>query len=228
MPKIRAAIFDLDGTLIDAFSGYYAAYNHALRAIGVAKPLAQKEFGRYYGMTDLDIARTILEARRVNPTPRLLKKLIDTKRGYFFARGYKVMRILPSAREILKEMQRRGIKLALATSAQPSVLRRVNLKLKLNVFRAKVTGTEIAQLRLRGKPHPDEFLLAAKRLKARPSECVVFEDSVHGVRAGKRAGMRVVAVTTGKMSAARLKKERPFMVARNLKEALQKIDRILA
>ena len=48
----------------------------------------------------------------------------------------------------------------------------------------------------RGKPDPDLFLLAAERLRVRPEECLVFEDSVVGVQAARRAGMRVIGVST--------------------------------
>lgn len=62
---------------------------------------------------------------------------------------------------------------------------------------SKTFDTEVTAARItKGKPNPSCYLLAAEDLNASPSECVVFEDSFHGIRAGKDAGMRVVGVST--------------------------------
>jgi HAD superfamily hydrolase (TIGR01509 family) len=97
--------------------------------------------------------------------------------------------ILPGVPQFLDVIREAPI--GLATNAEPAnvefVLTGAGLE---SYFRVRVDGHQVE----RPKPHPDIYLLAAKRLGADPENCVVFEDSLTGVEAAKRAGMRVVGV----------------------------------
>lgn len=111
---------------------------------------------------------------------------------------------MPGAAEIVAFGRSAGLKLALATSGQ-----RTHADLSLGetglagLFDAEATGNEVE----RGKPAPDLFLLAAKRVGVAPSACVVFEDAPLGVAAAVAAGMRAVAVPNEKS------RSMPFAVA---------------
>jgi beta-phosphoglucomutase family hydrolase len=86
-----------------------------------------------------------------------------------------------------------GVKLAVATAAQTSNVTFTLDDLDLRKhFDAVVTAADVP----RGKPHPDVFLEAAKRVGAAPEDCIVFEDAPLGVEAARRAGMRCVVITT--------------------------------
>lgn len=99
----------------------------------------------------------------------------------------------PGVLSLLKDLQQAGFALAVGSSAPQA-----NVDLALNMlgledcFQAVVTGEQVTQ----GKPAPDTFLLAAKKLGLESSCCVVVEDAVQGVAAGKSADMAVIAVTT--------------------------------
>ena len=97
--------------------------------------------------------------------------------------------ILPGARELLKELRERKVKIALASSSKNAkkVLEKIGLR---NVFDVIVDGYDIK----RAKPDPEIFLLSAERLKKNPSQCVVIEDAQAGITAAKRAGMYAVGI----------------------------------
>ena len=112
------------------------------------------------------------------------------------AKGYAVRSIgtlLDEPPTGLIALKSSGIKIALATSA-PSV----NVKFTLaktglrKYFKIIIDAKGVK----RGKPYPDIFLKAAKNLKTKPSRCIIFEDTFHGIEAAKRAGMKVIAVAT--------------------------------
>jgi HAD superfamily hydrolase (TIGR01509 family) len=91
------------------------------------------------------------------------------------------------------EAFRGNLKMAVATGSPPRFLTIVIQKLSLqDTFQALVTSDDVA----RGKPEPDIYLLAARRLNTLPERCIVLEDSENGARAGKRAGCHVIAVPT--------------------------------
>jgi HAD superfamily hydrolase (TIGR01509 family) len=107
--------------------------------------------------------------------------------------------ILPGAKELLKELKKRGVRLAIASSSKnaPNILELIGL---LDIFDVVLSGHDIGKRHsglgklIVGKPEPDIFLAAALAMGLKFEECVGFEDSATGVRAIKDAGMRCVAV----------------------------------
>lgn len=100
---------------------------------------------------------------------------------------------IPGSIEFVKELKRNGIAVALATSSDDIKMERAFREMGIvGLFDAVVTADMIEH----GKPAPDCYLLAAKKLGAEPGACLVFEDSFAGIEAAKAAGMRVVALAT--------------------------------
>ncbi|CAE8653265.1 unnamed protein product, partial [Polarella glacialis] len=109
-------------------------------------------------------------------------------------RLYSDITTMPGANELVARLQELRVPMAIATS---SVKSSFDVKMTyhpqlLEPMAAVVTGDDPAVLR--GKPAPDIFLEAARRLRAEPSRCVVFEDSPHGIAAARAAGMFAVAI----------------------------------
>ena len=103
---------------------------------------------------------------------------------------------LPAVRGVsafLDELAAQSVPCAVATSATRGdtdlLLNRLGL---LERFAAVVTAEDVR----RGKPDPEVYLLAARAIRIEPSDCLVFEDAIVGVQAARRAGMRVIGVTT--------------------------------
>lgn len=94
-------------------------------------------------------------------------------------------------KEVLEELREMKLKLAVATSSVSTSARPFLDRHQLTkYFEVIITGDEVE----RGKPHPDIYLRAAEKLSVSPNECLVIEDSLSGVAAGKAAGMRVAAI----------------------------------
>ena len=101
---------------------------------------------------------------------------------------------MPGVPDVPRALAARGLRLAVASSSSPVVIDATLTALGVRpLFQTTVSGVEVT----RGKPAPDVFLEAAKRLGAAPDACVVVEDSERGVRAARAAGMRCVAIPCG-------------------------------
>ncbi|MFQ5872839.1 MAG: HAD family hydrolase, partial [Dehalococcoidia bacterium] len=99
----------------------------------------------------------------------------------------------PGVHELLDGMKARGLRLGLASSSQGNWVEAVLTTLGIqDRFDVVVSGEMVTK----GKPDPEIFLTTARRLAVESARCLVIEDSPHGIRAGKRAGMRVMAVVT--------------------------------
>ena len=99
---------------------------------------------------------------------------------------------MPGAIELIRLLKEHGVKLAIASSAPLENIQLVLSGLGIDdCFDTIVWGREVTE----GKPSPQVFLLAARKLGVQPQECVVVEDAVAGVAAAKKAGMKCVAVT---------------------------------
>ena len=102
-------------------------------------------------------------------------------------------RFIPGAGDFIRELKAHGYKLGLVTSSQEGKMRVALEQLDLqDAFDTVVTAGRVTL----GKPDPECYLLAARDLAVAPGECVVFEDSIAGITAGQRAGMKVVALAT--------------------------------
>jgi len=94
----------------------------------------------------------------------------------------------------LAELKDAGIKMAMASSATIEDINFILNKIPIrDDFEAIIDGSRVTK----GKPNPEIFLKAAEELKADPANCVVFEDSLAGIKAANAAGMKVVGITTG-------------------------------
>lgn len=189
---IKAVLFDLDGVLINSESVNIAAGTHAFRDLGIIlSPSEQK----------LIMGRHPADYDKVFKYKFNVRRMIERHHKYY-DQYYHRSRPLPFARKLVLALKRRGLKVAVVTASE---LRTVNRALKIvglhGAFDALITFEDCKKR----KPAPDPYLIAAKRLKVKPSECVVIEDSVPGVLAAKRAKMKCVAVTNS-FPAAKLKK----------------------
>lgn len=187
-PHARGVIFDLDGVLIDSFDLHQEALVALTEELGVAAP---KEFHkRRFGTRTVDTLRELLGN---GPSLAELQRLVLRKEAIFrdLARGH--LTSPPGALELLRSLGKSGFQLAIGSSTVPDNVTAVLAELDLeSVFEAVVTAADVGQ----GKPAPDIFMLAAAKLGLSPSRCVVVEDAVAGVEAGKRARCSVIAVTT--------------------------------
>lgn len=182
----RALIFDMDGTLIASTHADYTAWKRLFEDYG--KQFSYEEYIPAIGIKSNDLAKRIL-----NIEGEALKMALQKKLLYFDEVVAKDgLHAIPFAVELLSHLKQQNLKLALATSSRRVKMEKVMQQLGLlHFFEVIVTGEEVVH----GKPAPDIFLLAAKKLDVDPADCIVFEDAVRGVEAAKNAGMYCIAIT---------------------------------
>lgn len=182
-------IFDLDGTLVDTMPAHYRAWEAALRHQGLAGNLDEDYFYALGGVPSVQVAE-LLAARHGVPLPSPVV-LADRKEDLYRERLHEVSPIDPVvafARQVARTHP-----VAIATGGTPDVaypsLRAAGIE---DLFKIVVTPHDVAPGR--GKPHPDMFLEAARRMGVDPGACLVFEDAEPGRQAALAAGMKVVLV----------------------------------
>ena len=183
-----AAIFDMDGVLVDTADFHFESWQFAFRKAGV--DFKREEFTGLFGQRNDAIIRSVMKK---DLTGKEIEQIATDKEEYFRARAAGNVRALPGAVGLVKELAGEGIKMAVASSAPTENIHLLldNLGIR-EYFKQIVQGREV----LDSKPSPLIFLLAARKLGMPPKHCIVFEDAVVGVLGANRAGMHSVAVTT--------------------------------
>jgi len=186
---IQAAIFDLDGVIIDTAHYHYIAWKRLASEFNINLTKEHNELLK--GVSRIRSLEIILELGNIHLSEEDKEKYAAKKNAWFvdYIESIRPEEIFPGVRELIQEMRDLGIKVALASSSKnaPRVIELLKIK---DLFDTMVDGTMITHT----KPHPEIFLLAAERLGVQPSECLVFEDAEAGVEAALAAGMKCVGV----------------------------------
>jgi beta-phosphoglucomutase len=153
--------------------------------------LTEKDNERLKGVSRMDSLDILLGINSIKKTFAEKEQLASKKNEWFvgYINAMKPEEIFPGVAQMIKEIKKMGIKVALASSSKnaPTVLRLLGIE---SDFDAIVDGNMIYH----SKPDPEIFLLAAKKMMILPSQCLVFEDAEAGVEAALRAGMQCVGV----------------------------------
>ena len=182
---IKAAIFDLDGVIVNTVPLHFGAWKKMFKEHG-HKFTLQDYLAKVDGRPRLEGAAAIL----TDLSPEEIKKAGDVKQSYYleFLENDDI-EVFQSSVKVIKELKQRGIKLAAASSSKNAV--RILKKIKLyDIFEVNVSGADFEK----GKPDPEIFLTAASRLGAVPKESVVFEDAKSGVGAAIAGGFYCIGI----------------------------------
>jgi len=185
-----AVIFDMDGVLVDSYYAHLRSWQEVAAKEG--RQISEAEFASQFGRT----SREIIADWGVAYSEEKIAALDEQKEAAFrriLAADFPVM---PGAMALLRALNEAGFALAVGSSGPPAnvelVLQRLGGR---HVFDAVVTGGDVS----RGKPDPEVFLIASRRLGVAPHRCAVVEDAPQGIQAAKAAGMAAVAlVSTGR------------------------------
>ncbi|HEV7913473.1 MAG TPA: HAD family phosphatase, partial [Albitalea sp.] len=184
--RFRAAIFDMDGLLLDSERPIREAWMQATRELGT--PLSDADYLKLVGRNEVD-SRGMLQQW-------LGDVCYDTARARATALVGQALGVAGYAVKggvvaLLQALHERRVPCVVASSTdRGEVERRLAQAGLAGWFGGCSGGNEVT----RGKPHPDLFLLAARRAQQAPAHCLVFEDSEHGARGAIAAGMSVVIV----------------------------------
>ncbi|KAF4409903.1 MULTISPECIES: HAD family phosphatase [Streptomyces] len=180
-------IFDLDGTLVDSEPNYYEAGRRLLARYGV-HDFDWAQHTRFIGIGTRETLET-LRARYALDAP--LGELLAGKNRLYLELAGAATEVFPQMRKLVEALHASGVPMAVASGSSRAAIEAV---LAVTGLDALIPVTVSAEEVARGKPEPDVFLEAARRLGAAPADCVVLEDAPPGAEAARRAGMRCVAV----------------------------------
>jgi len=188
MPAPRAAIWDVDGTLVDTAEIHFAAWQAFAAAHGY--PFTRADFAATFGKRNPEIVRQLFDPAADDAHCAAWGE--EKEDLYRAATDRAGVALLPGVGALVEGLATAGWLQGLGSSAP-----RANLDLILRHtgtagrFTAVVSGDDVS----RGKPDPEVFLKAAVRLGVPPGRCVVFEDAPSGVEAAKAAGLASVGAT---------------------------------
>ena len=182
------AIFDMDGVLVDSGEAHYRAWYMLGEEVGVT--FERKLFDETFGMTNFAIIPKWLGPRAAEVD---IAAMSVHKEDLYRQVARSVLKPLDGVPELLDSLAAAGFRMAVGSSGP-----RANVEMVLEILGAKDRFAATATLEevKHGKPDPEVFLVAARKLGLPPSRCVVIEDAPQGVEAGLAAGAKVVAVTS--------------------------------
>lgn len=188
---LRAAIVDLDGTLVDTLGDFSAALNHMLAGLGLPA-IAQAGVAGFIGKGSEHLVRAALA--HVGASPQLYQRAYDDYQAAYAEVNGRSAEVYPGAAEGLRQLRAAGLRLACVTN-KPGVFARALLQAKgLAASFDMVFGGDAFE---RKKPDPLPLRKACEALGAAPAQTLVLGDSRNDAQAARAAGCPVVLVTYG-------------------------------
>ncbi len=187
---IKAVIFDKDGVLVLTEEIYFRAWRDAMKKFGANKEFTWEHHYQYIGVPNSETFFAIREEYGMRVSyDEFVNDYRNRYREIFEIEGLEAVK---GVRELLDALKKENIPFAISTAgslkSSEMILRKVGI---FDYFKIIVTSDDYS----RGKPDPEPFLLAAKKLGVNPHECVVIGDAINDVLAAKSAGMKVIAIT---------------------------------
>jgi beta-phosphoglucomutase len=187
--KFKGCIFDLDGVIVDTAKYHFLAWKRLADRLNI--PFTEKDNERLKGVSRMASLEIILELGKINPDPLVKTDYATLKNEWYvdYISRMQPEEILPGAVDLLTELRRAGIKIAIGSASRntPMILERTGIT---DLFDAVADGNNVT----RAKPDPEVFLVAADKLKLEPPDCIVFEDAIAGIEAAHRAGMKCIGI----------------------------------
>jgi beta-phosphoglucomutase len=189
MSQLKAFLFDLDGVIVDTAIYHYQAWRRLANELGF--DISEEFNERLKGVSRMESLDIILAHGGLTLPDEKKAELAAQKNSWYLELVGRMTSddILPGVATFFSQVRKAGLKTALGSVSKnaPLILERIGMT---NAFDAIIDGTKISK----GKPDPEVFTKGAAELEVSPTECVVFEDAVAGVEAGKRGGMFVVGL----------------------------------
>lgn len=199
IPRVKAALVDMDGTLLDSMPSHARAWQRMTSELGM--PTTVDEFFLYEGMTGAETIDMLMRrhfGRGATPAERV--ELYRRKTSYF--NEMPRVAVMPGALQVLEALRARGVCCVLVTgSGQGSTLGRIDREFPAIFLPGmRVTSADVA----RCKPHPEPYIKAMQLARVAPHEAIVIENAPLGVEAGHASGAFTIGVTTGPVPAQAL------------------------
>lgn len=185
----KAVIFDMNGVIINDERIHQQSWKILCKKYNIR--LTEEEFkNNIFGRTEADTFTYIFHKRL---TPSEIEKL-SAERVKIVIEIFKPnLALTDGLLQFLKSLKNKKVPIAIATSSRKPYTNFILDNLKIRTYFQKVVTAEDIN---KGKPDPEIYLLTAKQLSKPPENCVVFEDTLSGIKSAKAAGMQVIAITT--------------------------------
>jgi phosphoglycolate phosphatase len=215
MKNIELVIFDLDGTLVDAYAAIIKSFNHVMRLLKL-KAQPANVIRKAVGWGDEELLRPFVDTRQ-------LKTALRYYRRHHGSSLIKHARLFPHVRQVLGCLKEEGVRLAVASN-RPTAF---SLILARHFKIEKYFDLILCADRLKqGKPHPAILQSLMKRLKVSPRQTFYVGDMAIDAECARRAKVRAVIVTTGSSSLSEIRKERPYRVIKRIGGLLRMCRRL--
>jgi HAD superfamily hydrolase (TIGR01509 family) len=211
---IRAALFDIDGTLVDSNYLHIDAWSRAFEEVG--HPVDAWRIHRSIGMDGEKLLDVLLKS-----TDSTLRKRAQDHHSKHYARSTKRLRPFEGARELLRALGDSGLTVVLATSAPESELAALRAALEIEDAVDVVTSSDDVDM---AKPSPDVIQVALERAGVPASDAVMVGDSVWDMKAAMAAGVMCVGVLSGGVSADELRDAGATAAYSDVAELLAQLD----
>ncbi|MGN6082969.1 phosphoglycolate phosphatase [Trinickia sp.] len=194
VPRLRAAIVDLDGTMVDTADDFTASLNGMLAELG-AQPIARDEVVGYVGKGSEHLVRSVLGARfSADETEARFATALERYQAHYADINGRHTRLYPDVEPGLAALSRAGIKLACVTNKPHRFAVALLEQYALARYFSVVLGGDSVK---RKKPDPQPMLAACDALGVAPSDAVAIGDSENDALAGRAAGMATLTVPYG-------------------------------
>lgn len=185
----KAFIFDLDGVIVDTAKYHYLAWKNLANSLGFDFTEEQNE--QLKGVSRVKSLEILLDIGKITLSEGKKAELLVEKNTEYleFVNQMTSQEILPGVINVLDFLDAKKIKYALGSASKnaPLILEKVGL---LQRFSAIVDGNDVSK----AKPDPEVFLIAAQKLNADPTNCIVVEDAIAGIQAANKANMISIGI----------------------------------
>ena len=215
--RIRGVLFDLDGTLIEAYEAIYLGLKEALQHFG--REIFPFSELKNYMKADLEATLSHFFSSEEVPkaVPIMRKKYEEVYLGHTY--------FLNGAREVLESLHSQGILMGVASNKFGRFSRGALSHLGvLDYFKVILGAGDVP----RNKPYPDMILAALREMNLSPEEVVFVGDTLTDIETGKQAGVDVYALPTGFYSKIELAEKKPRRILKSLKELIRVVTNILS
>lgn len=186
--KVKAVIFDMDGVITNTMPFHFAAWKKIFSKEGLK--VTDRQIYLREGQPGIVTIKEIFSEAGRTFNKKEARRILSQKEDHF--KKIVKKRFIPGSRPFLRLLKNRGIELALVTGTARHEVRRILPKSLFDMFSVVVTGDEVKK----GKPHPEPYNKAVRKLAVTPQETAVIENAPFGVDSAKRAGLKCLAIET--------------------------------
>jgi len=189
MSEIKGYIFDLDGVIVDTAKYHYNSWRRLANKLGF--DITEEQNENLKGVSRKESLEYILELGKMTFSDKEQVKMAELKNQWYVQSisGMDASELLPGSKNLLEDIKNLGLSVSLGSASKNSV-RILESTGIISLFDAIIDGTKTSK----SKPHPQVFQMGAEALGLGPEECVVFEDSINGIKAANTGGFISIGV----------------------------------